>query len=297
MIVMEYVFHIIVFVWIYLILAASLNLIAGYAGMMSVAHAAFFGIGAYCTGILSLNLGTPFVLNVTCSALTAWFVASVIAYPTARIRDDYFVIATLAFQVIAYSTMLNLREVTGGAMGLPGIPQPSVLGVMLNQPWHFAVLGCVVGGTVLLLCRRVATSPVGRVLKGIREDETYVCAMGKDIVRLKVSVFSLSAAIAAVSGGIYATYITFIDPSSFTLMESVFIICIVIVGGSGSFWGPVVGAVLLVTLPELLRLLGLPSSISGNIRQLLYGGMLVAFMLLRPGGIAGDDVFGKDESQ
>ena len=121
--------------------------------------------------------------------------------------------------------------------------------------------------------------------------------MGKDIVRLKVSVFSLSAAIAAVSGGIYATYITFIDPSSFTLMESVFIICIVIVGGSGSFWGPVVGAVLLVTLPELLRLLGLPSSISGNIRQLLYGGMLVAFMLLRPGGIAGDDVFGKDESQ
>ena len=152
-------------------------------------------------------------------------------------------------------------------------------------------------GLTLWISQRIVQSPFGRVLKAIREDEVFAQAAGKSVAAYKVLVFMIGAGMAAVAGVMYAHYISFIDPTSFTVMESIFIISIVIIGGAGSLWGPVVGAVVLVTLPELLRFLGLPSSIAANTRQIIYGGLLVAFMMWRPRGFLGEYAFQSKEAR
>jgi branched-chain amino acid transport system permease protein len=157
------------------------------------------------------------------------------------------------------------------------------------------ILAAVFAGLVLLFCRRLVGSPFGRVLKALREDEVFALAAGKNVAFYKVLVFVLGAAMASVAGALYATYITFIDPTSFTVMESIFIISVVIIGGAGSLWGPVLGAVVLVSLPELLRFVGLPSSVAANVRQMLYGGLLVVFMMWRPQGLLGEFSFRKGD--
>lgn len=138
-------------------------------------------------------------------------------------------------------------------------------------------------------------SPFGRVLKAIREDEVFAQALGKNVASYKVLVFVIGAGMAALAGTMYAYYISFIDPTSFTVMESIFIISIVIIGGSGSLWGPVAGSVILVLLPELLRSIGLPSALAANLRQMIYGGMLIAFMMWRPKGLLGEYSFRAEE--
>jgi branched-chain amino acid transport system permease protein len=138
-----------------------------------------------------------------------------------------------------------------------------------------------------LLCRLVR-APFGRVLRAIREDEVFTQSLGKSVTGFKVKAFVIGAALAAVAGSLYAIYITFIDPTSFTVQESIFMLAIVIVGGAGNLWGSVIGAVVLVSLPELLRFVGLPSAIAANVRQILYGGLLVVMMLWRPQGLLGE---------
>jgi branched-chain amino acid transport system permease protein len=177
-------------------------------------------------------------------------------------------------------------------MGLPGIPQPNIFGWVVSSHWEFLLLSTLLAGLILLTAFRLVHSPFGRVLMAIREDEVFALAAGKNIAMYKVLVFVIGAAMASVAGVIYAHYISFIDPTSFTVMESIFIISIVIIGGAGSFWGPVVGAVVLVTLPEALRFIGMPSSVAANIRQILYGAALVACMMWRPKGLMGKYAFG-----
>ena len=178
-------------------------------------------------------------------------------------------------------------------MGLPGIPQPVIFGWHVSSHWSFLLLtGLLCVGT-FWVCGRIILSPFGRTLKAVREDEVFTQAAGKNVTAYKILVFVIGAAMAGVAGVLYAHYISFIDPTSFTVMESIFIISIVIIGGAGSLWGPVVGAVVLVTLPEVLRFIGLPSSVAANIRQILYGGLLVAMMLWRPKGLMGEYAFGK----
>ena len=135
------------------------------------------------------------------------------------------------------------------------------------------------------------------MLRAIREDEVFAQAMGKDVAAFKVKVFMIGAGLAAISGVLYATYISYIDPTSFTVMESIFIISIVIIGGAGNLWGSVLGAAVLIALPELLRFIGLPNSVAANIRQMLYGGLLVAFMLWRPRGFIGEYTFYKESDK
>jgi branched-chain amino acid transport system permease protein len=202
-------------------------------------------------------------------------------------------VATFAFQIIVFSVMNNCVALTGGPMGLPGIPKPVILGWKVDTHWEF--LAVVWGYAVMVVwaSHRLTASPFGRLLKSIREDETLTEGAGKNVAWCKVRIFAISAAMAAVAGVIYAHYISFIDPTSFTVMESIFILSIVIIGGAGSLWGPVVGAIVLVTLPELLRFVGLPTAVAANIRQILYGGLLVAFMMWRPQGILGEYAFEK----
>jgi branched-chain amino acid transport system permease protein len=290
---MEYLLHILILIGIYLILSVSLNLIAGYAGLLSIAHAAFYGVGAYVVALMALNWETPFWLNLACAVILSGLVGALVGIPSLRIRDDYFVIATFAFQVITFSVLNNWVSLTRGPMGLLGIPQPTILGLKISAHVGFLFLVGFFCVLTLWICRRVVRSPFGRVLKTIREDEVFAQAVGKNVAAYKVLVFIIGAGMAAVAGAMYAHYISFIDPTSFTVMESIFILSIVIIGGAGSMWGPVVGAIVLVTLPELLRFVGLPSSVAANVRQILYGGLLVAFMMWRPQGLLGEYSFEK----
>jgi branched-chain amino acid transport system permease protein len=292
---MEYLLHIAILVGIYSMLSVSANLIVGYTGMLSIAHAAFYGIGAYVAALMALNLHSLFIVNVLCAAaLTALFGIAV-AIPALRVRDDYFMIATFAFQIITFGILNNFVSFTGGPMGLPGIPRPTILGLEVSSRMGFVVLVGMTCAMTLWICNRIVRSSFGRVLKAVREDEVFAQACGKNVASYKVLVFVMGAAIASTAGVLYAYYVSFIDPTSFTVMESIFIISIVIIGGAGSMWGPVVGAVVLVTLPELLRFIGLPSSVTANLRQIIYGGLLVAFMMWRPKGLLGEHGFHSGE--
>ncbi len=284
---MQYLLHILILIGIYVVLAESLNLIVGYTGLLSIAHAAFYGVGAYVAALMALKLGSPFIVNIICAVIISGYLGGLVGIPSLRIKDHYFVIATFAFQVIVFSILNNLVPVTGGPMGLPGIPQPVIFGWQVSSHIEFLLLTGAFAVLTIWICHRIVKSPFGRVLMAIREDEVFTLAAGKNVAAYKISVFIIGSGIAAIAGALYAHYISFIDPTSFTVMESIFIISIVIIGGAGSLWGPVIGAVLLVTMPEALRFIGLPSAIAANIRQILYGGLLVAFMIWRPQGLVG----------
>ncbi len=285
---MAYLLHILILIGIYVILAESLNLIAGYAGLLSIAHAAFYGVGAYAVALLALRFAAPVWLTVPAALLAAGALGLIVAWPGLRIRDDYFVIATFAFQIIVFSVMNNWVGLTGGPLGLPGIPRPELFGWVVNEHWEFLVVVAVAAGATVFVSWRLVRSPFGRVLRAIREDEVFAAAMGKNVARFKSTVFVVGGAMAAVGGCLYAYYITFIDPTSFTVMESIFIISIVIVGGAGSLRGAVLGAVVLVVLPEALRFVGLPNAVAANLRQIFYGLLLILFMMFRPQGLIGE---------
>jgi len=284
----DYLLHVLILISIYTTLSVSLNLISGYTGLLSVAHAALFGVGAYIAALLALHLHVGFLVGVVCAALGAGMIAIAVAAPSLRVHDDYFVLTTFAFQVIAFSVMNNWIGLTNGPMGLPGIPQPIVFGLLISSHVQFLVLTVVFAAIAVMLVNRLVRSPFGRVLKAIREDEVFAQSLGKNVTRYKLQVFVIGGALAAVAGALYAHYISFIEPTSFTLQESIFILAIVIVGGSGSIAGSVAGPVLLVALPEALRFLGMPSSIAANVRQILYGALLVVCMMFRPQGLFGE---------
>ncbi len=294
---MEYILHILILIGIYTILSVSLNLIAGYTGLISLAHAAFYGAGAYIGAIMALTMHSPFLINIVCAVTLSALLGALVGIPSLRIHDDYFVIATFAFQIITFNILNNWVSFTGGPMGLPGIPRPTILGLEISSHIGFILLVGIMCALTLLISRKIVSSPFGRVLKAIREDEVFAKAAGKNIANFKILVFVIGAGMAAVAGVMYAHYISFIDPTSFTVMESIFIISIVIVGGAGSLWGPVAGAVVLVLLPELLRFVGLPSSVAANLRQIIYGALLVVFMMWRPKGFFGEYTFHAGEGR
>ena len=290
---MEYLLHILILIGIYVILSVSLNLITGYAGLLSIAHAAFYGVGAYVAALLALKLHSPFLPNIVCAVILSGFLGALVGIPSLRIRDDYFAIATFAFQVITFSIMNNWVSFTGGPMGLPGIPQPTIFGWEINNHYEFLFLIFLLCIITLWISHKIVTSPFGRVLKAVREDEVFAQAMGKNVASYKILIFVIGAGMASVAGVMYAYYISFIDPTSFTIMESIFIISIVIIGGAGNIWGSVLGAAVLVILPEALRFLGMPSAIAANMRQIIYGALLVILMLFRPQGFIGEYSFKK----
>ena len=290
---MEYILHILILIGIYVILSVSLNLIVGYSGLLCIAHAAFYGVGAYVAALLALKLHSPFFANIVCAVILSGLLGAVVGIPSLRIRDDYFAIATFAFQVITFSVMNNWVAFTGGPMGLPGIPQPAIFGWKITTHYDFLIVVFLLCIVTLWISHKIVISPFGRVLKSIREDEVFAQAMGKNVAAYKVLIFVIGAGMASVAGVMYAYYISFIDPTSFTIMESIFIISIVIIGGAGNIWGSVLGAAVLVILPEALRFLGMPSSIAANMRQIIYGALLVIFMLFRPQGFIGEYGFKK----
>ena len=284
---MEYLGHILIIAGIYIILTLSLNLIVGYTGLPALGHAAFSCIGAYTSSLLALNMGSSCWVGLLAGACTAALSGLVIGYPAVRLKGDYLALATFGLGVIVYSIAKNWVSLTRGPMGLPGIPTFSVFGFQFSEIWSYLLLVLTFVLFTIFVINRIVNSPFGRILRSIREDEIASKALGKDTTKYKLLVFIIGAFFAGIAGSLYAHYITFIDPSSFMVMESVTILLMVIFGGLGSISGSIVGAVILVVLPEILRFMGMPSSIAAPMRQMLYGLLLIILMLKRPQGIMG----------
>lgn len=290
---MDFFLHIAIIAAIFAMLASSLNLVAGMGGMVSIAHAAFFGIGAYAASIEGTSI-LPFAVRLAIGAGFAILIGGTIGLPSLRVRGTYLVIVTLAFQVTISAVFSNCENLTGGPRGIAGVPPPSILWWIVDTKGEMFCLVLLFLAIWLWASWLIGGSAYGRLLRGIRENDILCSAAGKNIDLCRVLIFALAAGMASVSGAIYASYISFIDPSSFTVTESILIAAAVVLGGAGSLWGPVLGAVLLVGLPEVLRFVGMPSAIAANLRQVLYGLALVACMLWRPQGLIGEYAFGRE---
>jgi branched-chain amino acid transport system permease protein len=274
-----YILHLAILAGIYIILAVSLNLIIGYAGQVSLGHAAFYGIGAYASTLTALSWQVPYPLAVLAAMLFSGLCGLGLGLPTLRLKEDYLAIVTLGFGVIIDLCMRNL-EITGGPDGIVGVPTPVILGLSFRDPLLYLLLVGVMVAFTLLFTYLLVNSYHGRALRAIRDHETTAQVMGINSPAYKVAVFALAAALAGLAGSLFAHYIQHINFESFGLHTSILIVCMVVLGGMGSILGSVLGAIILTVLPETLRQFQ-------AYQDLMYGGLLVALLILRPQGILG----------
>jgi branched-chain amino acid transport system permease protein len=284
---MNYLFHILTMINIYLILSLSLNILVGYTGLLSLCHAAFYGIGAYISALLMTKLGINFFIALPIAIIGAMILSLFVSIPSIRLKGDYFLLTTIAFQIIIFYILYNWVSLTQGPYGIRGIPSPEVFGFFITGPINYFFFSLVF--TILCVCfiTILLKAPFGQVLKAIREDEILAQALGKNVTKFKIQAFAIAGGLAAISGALFAHYVTYIDPTSFTFDEAIFLISIVLIGGAGNIKGPIVGTFLLLIIPEILRFLGIPDTIAPNIRQMIYGALLILFMYFRPQGIVG----------
>lgn len=285
---MNYLLHLLIYLSIYLIVSLSLNLIVGYCGLLTLAHAGYFAVGSYVYALATLKLGWEFLPATILSIGIAAALSLAVSLPAWRFRGDFFVMITLAVQVLLFGLFYNSTNLTGGAEGLAGIPKPKLLGISFDSMGAIALLSVVLAGGCAWVCWLLLNSPWGRLLQAMRDDELATRALGKNTRLLKVQVFAIACSMVAIAGVIYAAYVSYIDPSAAALDQSILMLCMVIVGGVGNFWGPLVGAAVLVAIPEVLRFAFIPDAYAANIRLLLYGLLLVLMMHFRPQGLAGN---------
>ena len=282
---MQYILHLIIFILIYILLSQSLSLAAGYSGLISLAHAGFYGIGAYTTALLSINYGLPFLITLPAAMLLCGIIAVVVSVISLRTVDDYFIIITLGIQVVAFSIMNNWQSLTRGPLGIPGIPSIEILGLQFDDKISFLMLSLFFVVIVWFLLNNISRSPFGRVLIALSEDEIFTQSLGKNVYKSKIISFTISAMFAAIPGVLYAHYISYIDPTSFTINESIFILSIVIIGGMRNMWKIAGAAAFLILLPEALRFIGMPDNIAANMRQIIYGAILI-FVIFKGSKVA-----------
>ncbi|MCX6579429.1 MAG: branched-chain amino acid ABC transporter permease [Candidatus Aminicenantes bacterium] len=286
---MNYVLHIMIMINIYIILTLGLNLLVGYSNLLSISHAAFYGIGAYLSVLALMTFKFTLIPSIAFAATGTAVLAYFIGKVSIRLKGDYFVLVTLGFQMIVFAILYNWVSVTRGPYGIPGIPSPKLIGsIEIKGIGGFLALSSVLVALIIILYYRIIQSPFGRILKGIRDDEIGVLSLGRDVTSFKIRAFVIGSSMAAVSGFLFASYVSYIDPTSFTLDESIFIVSAVLIGGAGTIRGSIAGAIFVVVLPEALRFLGMPDAIAANMRQIIYGLLLVILMMFRPKGIWGD---------
>jgi len=283
-----YLLNVGVFICVYAILASTLNVMIGYAGVFSLAHAAFFGIGAYVAAFVAINVSSSLIAVLASSVLTAGVLSLIIALPALRVRDEYFVVVSLAIQILCVTIFSEWKGFTGGLGGIVNIPLPEILWGSVSTPMQFFLLALACLAAITLIIGLIVRGSFGRSLMAVRDNESAALALGKNVALLKTLAAALSSGLAAVAGVVYAYYLSFINVQSFTLDTSVLVMAMVIIGGSGTIFGPIVGAALLTVLPNALSYVSfLPQSEIGSIQQLLYGLAMILMMIFRPGGIVG----------
>ena len=284
---MEYLINLAILFCIYGTLALSLNMVVGMAGLLSLAQAAFYGIGAYAAAIGMTELGLGFFSTLLLGMLANGILAFVVGKILSRFQGDYYAIVSAGLSVIVFSVLLNWKDLTNGPLGIFGIPKPEIGSFRLVSNFSYLVL-CL--AAVALSCGIYVLfdrSSFGRTLKALREDEQLTRLQGYNTKHFKSIVFVVSAMMSGIAGAMFASYISFIDSSTFQLKEGIFLFTIIIVGGLSSAKGSIAGALILISLPEVLRFIGLPYETAAQLQQIIYGALLVLMMILRPQGLFG----------
>ena len=270
---------------VYLMATFGLNLTVGYAGQMSLGQAAFFGIGAYLAAIL-LKLGWPFLLVIVVAAAFCFLLGLALGFPALRVQHHYLAFATLGFNVLVYLVMRNEEQITGGTFGISAIPRPTILGVDLNG--HVAFFWFTLGSLVVLgaLLWWLLRSPWGRAFAALRDNPIRAESLGINITAYTLLAFAIGAACAGVGGVYFASLVEFIEPGPFHFSTSLMMLLAVIVGGQGRFFGPVVGTIVIILVPELLRSSSAPWLKFMQVWYLaVFGVGIVLLMLWLPGGL------------
>jgi branched-chain amino acid transport system permease protein len=264
---------------VYGTLALSLNVVAGFAGIISLAHAAFFGFGAYASALLSTQAGWPFAASFAAAIAATGLFGIVFAAPVMRLRGHYVAMGTLGLGGIVSVVMLNWVDFTNGPMGIRSIPQPSLFGIEVDGVgYYYLILAILAVSTVVVV--HMMDSAFGRAVRAMRDDELGAASVGVDARVLKMVAFGIAAAIAGACGSFWAHFVTFISPDSFNIMESIAILAMVVLGGLGSIPGSILGGAVLAGLPEMLRF-------ASDYRQALYGLAMMLVVLYRPQGLLG----------
>ncbi len=273
-----YLLNVLVFVGIHTILAVGLNLLLGYAGQISLGHAAFFGLGAYISGILTATYAVNPWLAMIIAAVSVGIMAFIVGFPILKLKGHYLAMATLGLGIIIYITFNEAVDLTGGPSGLSGIPNLAIGPLIFDNDiknyyliWSFTL-------ATMLLSINLANSRIGRALRAIHDSEVAARVMGVNARLLKVQIFALSAIISALAGSLYAHTMTFVSPTSFGFNFSVELVTMVIIGGLGSIYGSFLGAALLTLLPELLRAFQ-------DYDIVIYGLLLILMTMFMPGGL------------
>ncbi|MFA5026376.1 MAG: branched-chain amino acid ABC transporter permease [Candidatus Methylomirabilota bacterium] len=261
------------------LLVLGLNLVMGYAGQVSLGHAAFYGIAAYVSAILTATWRWPVAAGILASLLVVLAVAVLIGIPTLKLKGHYLAMGTLGFGLIVYIVLNEATALTGGPSGLTGIPRLTVAGwtAESDRAYYYVVWGTVL--LAFLLAQNLVRSRTGRALRAIHTSEAAAAVLGVDTARYKLAVFVLSAGYAGIAGALFAHYVTFVSPTSFGFHASVQLVTMAVLGGMASLWGSVAGALFLTLLPEFLRALE-------DFDILVYGAILILCMMYLPGGLA-----------
>ena len=295
---MNYLLHLLIYLDIYIVIALSLNMVVGYCGLLTLAHSGYFAVGCYAYALASLKLGLGFLPSMALGVGIGMLLSLAVSIPAWRFKGDFFVMVSLAVQALLFSLFYNWSSpgmepgtwanLTNGPFGLAGIPKPAILGIKLDTLGSIAAISLVLAGACAFFSWILLSSPWGRLLKAMRDDELAARGLGKNVHLAKVQVFAVACGMAAVAGAIYASYVSYVDPSTASLDESILMLCMVIVGGAGNFRGPLVGAFILLAIPEILRFAHIPDAVAANIRLMAYGLLLVIMMHFRPQGLAGE---------
>ena len=282
LITVKYYLHLSILALVWVIMAQGQNLIQGYTGYVSIVQAGFMGIGAYTTALLGLNFDLPVWLTILLAPLVTAVFAPATGYPSLRVKGHYFAIVTLAFNMVIFIVLMNFSHLTNGEAGLMGIPKPGGEGGLIDfsdrMVYYYFVLAVAV--LMVIVAARIVHSRIGQILVAIRQNEDLVGAIGIPTWKYKLFAFVVSAMFAGLAGAIYAHYQSFINPEIFGVAQSLDAILAVIMGGSGTITGPVIGAFIVVFLPEYLRF-------ADSFRLIIYGLVLVLATIFMPRGIVG----------
>jgi branched-chain amino acid transport system permease protein len=277
---MEYAVHILTFILISTLLSQSYNMTFGLGGHFNLAHIASYALGAYTTAILSTDYGMNFELSLCFSALAGGCFSVLLCSCARKLEGDYFALATLAMNALVISVLINWRSLTHGVLGISGIPRPLFYGQELNESGEFFLYLTVWTLIVQALLSLLYHAPFARFLRAIKCDLVAAESNGINSQQMNFFVLCIGSAVAALAGGLFASFISYIDPSSFQLGEMVFVLSVVVLGGPGNYWGCIFATFFLCIVPELLRFIELPSYLIGPLRQVLYGTILYVVLLI-----------------
>lgn len=270
---------------VYLMATFGLNLTVGYAGQMSLGQAAFFGIGAYHAAIL-LKLGWPFFVVLGIAAVACFVIGLALGFPALRVQHHYLAFATLGFNVLVFLVMRNEETITGGTFGISAIPRPTILGVSMEKHYAFFLFTYLSLIVLAALLWWLLRSPWGRAFAALRDNPIRAESLGVNITAYTLLAFAIGAACAGVGGVYYASLVEFIEPGPFHFSTSLMMLLAVIVGGSGRFFGPVIGTIIIILLPELLRSSSMEAlKFMQKWYLVFFGAAVVALMVWLPGGI------------